>query len=138
MDQPAEHVASLDCSSHSPAVGCCDNRRIEIESAMRPSTVPLALLYRRWVIAARITAAVAVAAVLRAWALAQYLNHLLEPSLTITITITTAAATHEVLVATAISMGVGAGILIPSLTWLYTLFQRAPDPPESKHVTQPK
>lgn len=37
-----------------------------------------------------------------------------------------AAVTHEVLLATAISMSVGAAILIPSLTWLYTLFQRAP------------
>jgi cytochrome d ubiquinol oxidase subunit II len=95
--------------------------------------VSLGLLYRRWVIAARITAAAAVAAVLWAWALAQY-PHLLEPSLTIN----AAVATHEVLVATAISMGVGAVILIPSLTWLYTLFQRAPDQPDSEHAPTAK
>lgn len=92
-------------------------------------SISLALLYLRQVIAARITAAVAVAAVLWAWALAQY-PYLLEPSLTVT----GAAADHEVLVATAISMGVGAVILIPSLTWLYTLFQRGPaktDPPQA-------
>jgi cytochrome d ubiquinol oxidase subunit II len=88
--------------------------------------VSLCLLYLRWVITARITAALAVAAVLWAWALAQY-PHVLEPSLTIA----AAAATHEVLMATAISMGVGAVILIPSLTWLYTLFQRAPGQADS-------
>jgi len=92
----------------------------------------LALLYRRWVIAARITAAIAVSAVLWAWALAQY-PHLLEPSLTIA----AAAATHEVLVATAISMGVGAVILIPSLAWLYTLFQRAPARAEEEVPSSP-
>lgn len=81
----------------------------------------LALLYQQRVIAARVTAALAVIAVLWAWALAQYPD-LLEPSLTIK----AAAATHEVLVATAISMAIGAAILIPSLAWLYTLFQRAP------------
>jgi hypothetical protein len=30
------------------------------------------------------------------------------------------------LIATLISMGVGAVIVVPSLAWLYTLFQRAP------------
>lgn len=88
--------------------------------------VSLALLYRRWVITARLTAALAVAAVLWAWALAQY-PHLLEPSLTIA----AAAAAHEVLVATAICMAVGAVILIPSLAWLYSLFQRTPPTPDN-------
>jgi cytochrome d ubiquinol oxidase subunit II len=81
----------------------------------------LALLYRHRVIPARVTAALAVAAVLWAWALAQYPD-LLGRSLTIQ----AAAATHEVLLATAISMAVGSAILVPSLAWLYTLFQRAP------------
>lgn len=81
----------------------------------------LALLYRHRFLTARVTAALAVAAVLWAWALAQY-PHLLEPGLTIA----AAAARPEVLVATLISLGVGAVILVPSLAWLYVLFQRPP------------
>jgi cytochrome d ubiquinol oxidase subunit II len=79
----------------------------------------LALLYLGHFLSARITAALAVAAVLWAWAVAQY-PHLLDPGLTIS----QAAATDSVLKAVLISLGVGALILVPSLSWLYLLFQR--------------
>jgi cytochrome bd ubiquinol oxidase subunit II len=79
----------------------------------------LALLYRRNFLAARISAAAAVTAVLWAWALAQY-PHLLDPGLTIS----QGAATPSVLRATLISLGVGAALLVPSFTWLYVLSQR--------------
>jgi cytochrome d ubiquinol oxidase subunit II len=81
--------------------------------------ISLGLLYRQHFLTARLTAAAAVTAVLWAWALAQY-PHLLNPSLTIT----AAAATRTVLSATLVSLGIGAVLLVPSLTWLYVLFQR--------------
>lgn len=52
---------------------------------------------------------------------ARPLPHLLNP----TLTITNAAATRPVLKATAISLGIGAVLLVPSLTRLYILFQRS-------------
>ncbi|HEX6471758.1 MAG TPA: cytochrome d ubiquinol oxidase subunit II [Streptosporangiaceae bacterium] len=81
----------------------------------------LGLLAVRRYVAARITAATAVAAVLWGWALAQY-PHLLNPGLTIE----AAAAPGATLRATAISLAVGAALLIPSLIFLYAMFQRAP------------
>jgi cytochrome d ubiquinol oxidase subunit II len=81
----------------------------------------LALLYLGHFLTARLTAALAVAAVLWAWALAQY-PHLLDPGLTIS----QAAANHTVLEAVLISLGVGALVLVPSLAWLYLLFQHNP------------
>jgi len=83
-------------------------------------TASLVLLYRRRFLTARLTAAAAVTAVLWAWALAQY-PQLLNPGLTIS----QAAATRAVLGATAISLGAGAVLLVPSLAWLYLLFQRS-------------
>jgi cytochrome d ubiquinol oxidase subunit II len=61
--------------------------------------------------------------VLWAWAAAQY-PHLLTPGLTIG----QAAATRPVLTATLASQAVGAVLLIPSLAWLYVLFQRTVPP----------
>jgi cytochrome d ubiquinol oxidase subunit II len=84
-------------------------------------TASLALLYRRCFVTARITAAAAVTAVLWAWAAAQYPN-LLTPGLTIG----AAAADRPVLIATLTSLAVGAVLLVPSLAWLYLLFQRSP------------
>jgi len=81
--------------------------------------VSLSLLYRRHFLTARLTAALAVTAVLWAWAAAQYPN-LLNPGLTIS----RAAADRPVLVATLASLGAGAVLLVPSLAWLYILFQR--------------
>jgi cytochrome d ubiquinol oxidase subunit II len=79
----------------------------------------LALLYRRHFLTARLTAAAAVTAVLWAWAAAQYPN-LLNPGLTIS----SAAADRPVLIATLVSLAVGAVLLLPPLAWLYLLFQR--------------
>jgi cytochrome d ubiquinol oxidase subunit II len=84
--------------------------------------VALVLLYRSHFTFARISAAVAVTAVVWAWALAQY-PHLLQPGLTIA----QAASSRAVLENTLICLGVGAVILVPSLAWLYTLFQRGPE-----------
>jgi cytochrome d ubiquinol oxidase subunit II len=78
----------------------------------------LALLgYRRFTLA-RVTAALAVTAVLWAWGVAQY-PHLL-PGLTVG----QAAAGHATLQATTISMAAGILLLLPSLAWLFLLFQR--------------
>jgi len=80
----------------------------------------LVLLWRGWFTAARGAAAAAVTAVLWGWALAQY-PYLLRGRLTIA----AAAAQHSVLMATLICLAIGAVLLIPSLTWLYVLFQRS-------------
>jgi cytochrome d ubiquinol oxidase subunit II len=80
----------------------------------------LGLLYRRRFLVARLTAALAVAAVLWGWAAAQY-PKLLDPGLTIG----QAAASHSVMVATLISLAAGTVLLVPSLVWLYILFQRS-------------
>jgi cytochrome d ubiquinol oxidase subunit II len=55
------------------------------------------------------------------WALAQY-PYLLPA--TADATITANAATHAVLWATLIALAAGALLLIPSLLWLFLLFQR--------------
>lgn len=79
----------------------------------------LALLHVRRYTAARLTAAGAVALLLVAWAAAQY-PYILQPG----VTIPEAAAGEAVLEAMLISLAVGAALLVPSLVWLYTLFQR--------------
>ncbi|MGH9004732.1 MAG: cytochrome d ubiquinol oxidase subunit II, partial [Acidimicrobiia bacterium] len=72
---------------------------------------------------ARVTAALAVAAVLWGWALAQY-PVMLPPH----VTVSDAAATPAVLHATLATVAVGMIFLIPSLLWLLTLFQHAHQP----------
>jgi cytochrome d ubiquinol oxidase subunit II len=81
--------------------------------------IALSLLYMNHFATARIFAALAVAAVLVGWAAAQY-PYVLSSKLTIT----QAASEPAVLKATLLSLGIGAIVLIPSLGWLYTLFQR--------------
>jgi cytochrome d ubiquinol oxidase subunit II len=81
--------------------------------------IALVLLFRQHFVTARLAAALAVAAVIWGWAAAQY-PYLLQPRLTIA----AAAATRSVLLATLIALIVGAVLLIPSLTWLYLIFQR--------------
>jgi cytochrome d ubiquinol oxidase subunit II len=76
------------------------------------------LLGRRYVLA-RGAAALAVAAILWAWGVAQY-PHMLVPSTTVSET----ASHTSVLVACLISVGVGLLILTPSLWLLYATFQR--------------
>ena len=73
-----------------------------------------------------VTAAVAVAAVIWGWAVAQY-PRMLQPNLTIA----QAVATRPVLMATLICLSVGSALLVPSLAWLYLLFQRRPTHEES-------
>jgi cytochrome d ubiquinol oxidase subunit II len=82
-------------------------------------TGSLALLLRRHYIAVRITAVLTVTALLWGWAIAQY-PVMLEPD----ITINDAAATSEVLSAVLIALGCGSVLLVPSLFWLYLIFQR--------------
>jgi cytochrome d ubiquinol oxidase subunit II len=85
--------------------------------------VSLLLLLRRRYLLVRITAALAVTAVLWGWALAQY-PYLLPPPATADATITASAAIPAVLFATLIALAAGALLLIPSLLWLFLLFQR--------------
>ena len=81
--------------------------------------VALTLVYLRHFLLARVAAGLAVTAVIWGWAVAQY-PYLLRSRLTIA----DAAAAHSVLLATLVSLLVGAVLLIPSLTWLYVIFQR--------------
>jgi cytochrome d ubiquinol oxidase subunit II len=79
----------------------------------------IALLMARRYVLIRPAAALAVAAVLWGWAVAQY-PRMLPPNLDYT----AAAARPPVLTATLITVGVGALLLLPSLGWLYAIFQR--------------
>jgi cytochrome bd ubiquinol oxidase subunit II len=83
----------------------------------------LLLVLRRRYLLVRITAALAVTTVLWGWALAQY-PYLLPPPATTNATITASAATPAVLSATLTALAIGTALLIPSLLWLFLLFQR--------------
>jgi cytochrome bd ubiquinol oxidase subunit II len=75
---------------------------------------------------ARLTAAVAVAAVVGGWAAAQ------APRFLPGLTVTPAAAGHSTLVALVVAVACGAVVLVPSLILLFTLFLRGRlDTPES-------
>lgn len=76
------------------------------------------LLWGRHFLAVRLTAALAVAGVLWGWGIAQY------PRLLPGVTLKDAAATDTVLAASLGSLAVGALLLLPSLWWLYSTFQR--------------
>ena len=80
--------------------------------------VSLALLTLRRYVAVRVSAALAVAAVLWAWAVAQY------PQLLPGLSLTQASAAQATLQAMAIASAVGLLLLAPSLAWLFVLFQR--------------
>jgi cytochrome d ubiquinol oxidase subunit II len=82
--------------------------------------VSLLLLVRRRFVAVRITASLAVVAIVWGWAAAQY-PYLLDPGLTIE----QAAADPSVLTAVLISLGFGAILLVPSMTWMFVLFQQS-------------
>jgi cytochrome bd ubiquinol oxidase subunit II len=79
----------------------------------------LLLLWTRRYRIVRVTGALAVVAVIWGWAVAQY-PYVLEPSLTIE----EAAAGRATLEALLISLCIGAVFLVPSLAWLFLLFQR--------------
>jgi cytochrome d ubiquinol oxidase subunit II len=85
--------------------------------------VSLGLLLVRRYLTVRITAAATVTAVLWGWGAAQH------PYLLPGTTIDEAAADPAVLGATLIALGVGGLFLLPSLTWLYVLFQRSEGSP---------
>ena len=80
----------------------------------------IVLLVLRRYAAARVTAALAVATILIGWAAAQY-PYILPPQLTIE----DAAAGQVTLVAMLVSLILGSILLVPSLIYLYRLFQRA-------------
>ena len=81
----------------------------------------LALLLNRRYIAARLTSALAVTAILVGWAAGQY-PYLLLPSLTVE----QAATGHSTQLALLVALCVGTVVLVPALIFLYTLFQRPP------------
>jgi cytochrome bd ubiquinol oxidase subunit II len=85
--------------------------------------VSLWLLLRRNFVAVRVTAALAVVAIIWGWAAGQY-PYLLEPDLTIE----QAAAGRATLTAMLVSLAIGALLLVPSMTWLYVIFQRGHGP----------
>ncbi len=85
----------------------------------------LLLLVRRRYAWARVSAAVAVVAVLFGWAAGQY-PYMLERS----VRISDAAGAHATLVAMLVVLGVGAVVLVPALLWLYTLMERGMLTPE--------
>ncbi|MCO1661075.1 cytochrome d ubiquinol oxidase subunit II [Pseudonocardia humida] len=91
--------------------------------------VSLALLRARAYLAVRISASLAVVGVLWAWAVAQY------PVLLPGVTVEAAAATDAVLAASLGALAVGALLLVPSLWWLYRIFQRTA--PESSRTVAP-
>jgi cytochrome d ubiquinol oxidase subunit II len=85
--------------------------------------VSLVLLVRRRFVAVRVTAALAVTAIVWGWAAGQY-PYMLEPDLTIE----QAAAGRATLTAMLVSLAIGALLLVPSMTWLFVIFQREQDP----------
>jgi cytochrome d ubiquinol oxidase subunit II len=92
----------------------------------------LVLLWFRRYVAVRFTAALAVTAVLWGWGIAQYPN--LLPGLTVA----EAAADPTVLRNTLWIFAIGALVLIPSLGWMFVLFQREPGAHEAvgPHVSR--
>lgn len=81
----------------------------------------LVLLWIRSYLPARLVSAVAVAALLWGWAVAQYPLVLLPST-----TIEEAAASTAVLRASLVVTVLGGLLLVPSLWWLFSLFQRRP------------
>jgi cytochrome d ubiquinol oxidase subunit II len=79
----------------------------------------LGLLVRRAYRSVRVTAALTVTGLLWAWGAAQY------PVLLPGVRLEQAAATDSVLIASLTALGIGALLLVPSLWWLYAIFQRS-------------
>jgi cytochrome bd ubiquinol oxidase subunit II len=91
--------------------------------AVAAGIAALVTSWRGWLVPLRLAAAMAVAAVLWAWGAAQY-PYLLLPGLSVP----AAAAPHATLAAVLICTAIGGGLVIPSLAWLFVLFQRPPVP----------
>src|SRR5829696_764768 len=80
------------------------------------------LVLRRYVVS-RLASALAVTTILVGWAVSQY-PYVLVPD----VTIEEAATGRATLEAMLLALAVGAVVLVPSLVYLYVLFQRAPAP----------
>jgi cytochrome d ubiquinol oxidase subunit II len=89
----------------------------------------LALVFRRRFGPARVTAALAVAAIVAGWALAQ------RPDILPGLTVEEAAAGHSALVAVIVGVAIGAIVLVPSLALLFGLVLRGRFDP---HVVEPE
>jgi cytochrome bd ubiquinol oxidase subunit II len=90
----------------------------------------IALVYRGWFEPARYVAALAIAAVLAGWALAQW------PRVLPGLDVRQAAASHDALVAVIVAVLGGGAIVFPSLAWLFRLSLRGSFDPgaETKQV----
>lgn len=86
--------------------------------SMAAGIASLALVAAGYARAVRVTAALAVAAVLWAWAAAQY------PVLLPDLTVPDAAGDPAILAAVIGALAVGAALVAPSLIWLFAIFQR--------------
>jgi cytochrome d ubiquinol oxidase subunit II len=89
----------------------------------------IALLVRRSFVAARVASSLAVVAVIWGWAVGQYPYMLVD-----VITVTDAAANEATLQAVLISLVIGSLLLVPSLVYLYVLFQRPAERGEHEDV----
>jgi len=89
----------------------------------------LALVFRRRFGPARVTAALAVAAIVAGWALAQ------QPDILPGLTVEQAAAGHSALVAVIVGAAIGAIVLVPSLVLLFGLVLRGRFDP---HIVKPQ
>jgi cytochrome d ubiquinol oxidase subunit II len=92
--------------------------RAALIASLLAGVATLALVWVRRFEPARYTAALAVAAILAGWALAQ------QPLLLPGLTVEQAAASHDVLVAVIVAVLVGGAILFPSLALLFGLVLR--------------
>jgi len=92
-----------------------------IATSIAMGLLSLLLLARRRYIAVRASAALAVAALLWGWAIAQY------PQLLPGLNLDQAAAPQAAMQATAITTAIGLLVLTPALAWLFILFQRGTD-----------
>jgi cytochrome bd ubiquinol oxidase subunit II len=91
----------------------------------------LALVYRRRFEPARVTAALAVAAIIAGWALAQ------RPRFLPGLTVEEAAASRSALIAVIVGTAIGAVVLVPSLVLLFSLFLRGRFDPHAAEAAEP-
>jgi cytochrome d ubiquinol oxidase subunit II len=91
----------------------------------------LALVYRRRFEPARVTAALAVAAIIAGWALAQ------RPRFLPGLTVEEAAASRSALIAVIVGTAIGAVVLVPSLVLLFSLFLRGRFDPHAVEAAEP-
>jgi cytochrome bd ubiquinol oxidase subunit II len=99
--------------------------------SMVAGVASLVLLWRHSYLAVRVTAALAVAGLLWAWGAGQY------PTLLPGLVLADAAATNSVLAATLGMLAVGALLLVPSLWWLFSIFQRGERRPTDSAGREP-